>query len=957
LLILALVVSVLVAGFGPGASLALAAFTTSAGVSFSAVETQATGTITVATFTTDTPGDTFTAGINWGDGSPIDPGTVVSDGGGNFHVTAPTHTYAEDGSYTFTVTIIESGASPDTVTPTGTATVGEFSLSLQSLLTNQIHAIEGQSFTGTLATFTDSGSPDPGTDFTAVIDWGDGTTDITPLSGGPGSYNVVGSHVYADEGTYTFSVQAFENNQPNFNVQVTNTATITEGDSLTAIGKTITIPAGQPFSGTVATFADTYPGATASDFTATINWGDATTSAGTITGSAGGPFTVSGSHTYAAPGQYTVTVTLTDDAPGTATATAVTTINAAAPPTLVKSFGAASIPVGGSTTLNFVLANPNDFATLTGVDFTDTLPAGLAIANPNGVNVTCSGGSGVVVLAPAAGNTITVSNGTLGPSGACSIAVNVTGVAPGTQNNTTGPVASNGGTGNPATASITVIAAPVAAKSFTPPVIPLLGTSTLTITITNPNPTTALVGVGFTDALPAGLVVSTPNGLNSTCGGTPFAASNSGVVSLAGGTVAGGASCTYSVNVTGISLGIDNNSVQVTSTNGGNSNTASATITVAQPPALVKSFGAATIPVGGSTSLTFTITNPNPTITLHGIGFMDTLPAGLVISTPNGLTGSCGGGTITATAGTSTVTLSGATLAASASCTFSVNVNGVTAGVQANTTSAVTSTEAGNGNTATASITVLAAPVIAKSFGAAAIAPGGTTSLTFSISNPNSTVALTGVAFTDTLPSGLVVSTPNSLTGSCGGGTITATAGSGTISLAGATLPPSGNCTFSLNVTSTGSTGLLSNSVQITSANGGTGNTSTTAITVAHPARIVKGFAVGAVAVRSPVKLTFQITNPNTFALTGAGFTDIMPLGLLVATPNRLAGSCGGGTITATANTNVISLTGATLAANSTCTFSVYVIGTSFGWKHNITSPVTAANAPAGNVAVATILI
>jgi hypothetical protein len=70
-----------------------------------------------------------------------------------------------------------------------------------------------------------------------------------------------------------------------------------------------------------------------------------------------------------------------------------------------------------------------------------------------------------------------------------------------------------------------------------------------------------------------------------------------------------------------------------------------------------------------------------------------------------------------------------------------------------------------------------------------------------------------------------------------------------------------------------------------------------------------------------------------------------------------LAGSCGGGTITATANTNVISLTGATLAANSTCTFSVYVIGTSFGWKHNITSPVTAANAPAGNVAVATILI
>jgi hypothetical protein len=32
-------------------------------------------------------------------------------------------------------------------------------------------------------------------------------------------------------------------------------------------------------------------------------------------------------------------------------------------------------------------------------------------------------------------------------------------------------------------------------------------------------------------------------------------------------------------------------------------------------------------------------------------------------------------------------------------------------------------------------------------------------------------------------------------------------------------------------------------------------------------------------------------------------------------------------------------------------------MGTSFGWKHNVTSPVTAANAPNGNVALATILI
>ena len=49
----------------------------------------------------------------------------------------------------------------------------------------------------------------------------------------------------------------------------------------------------------------------------------------------------------------------------------------------------------------------------------------------------------------------------------------------------------------------------------------------------------------------------------------------------------------------------------------------------------------------------------------------------------------------------------------------------------------------------TASLTVVAPPVIAKSFTANPIFTGNSTALIFSISNPNSTIALTRVSFTD----------------------------------------------------------------------------------------------------------------------------------------------------------------------------------------------------------------
>ena len=124
------------------------------------------------------------------------------------------------------------------------------------------------------------------------------------------------------------------------------------------------------------------------------------------------------------------------------------------------------------------------------------------------------------------------------------------------------------------------------------------------------------------------------------------------------------------------------------------------------PPTISKAFGAASVVLNGTTSLTFNLSNPNVSASLSGVGFTDALPAGQIVATPNGLTGSCGNGTITASAGSGSVALSGATLGANSSCSFSVTVTGTASGTQKNTTGAVTSNEGGSGGTASANLIV-----------------------------------------------------------------------------------------------------------------------------------------------------------------------------------------------------------------------------------------------------------
>ncbi len=497
---------------------------------------------------------------------------------------------------------------------------------------------------------------------------------------------------------------------------------------------------------------------------------------------------------------------------------------------------------------------------------------------------------------------------------------------------------------------------PTISKAFGPTSIPVGGTTSLTLTIKNPNAST-LSGVAFTDTFPAGLRTASPSNLTSNCGGVTVA--TSGSVSLSGGSLAANGSCAIGVNVTGISPGIEANTTgAITSTESGPgfpSNTA--TVIVEAPPSIATQFGATTVALNGTTSMTFTITNPsgNPTA-LTGTGFSDTLPSGLVVATPDGLAGSCDGGAITATAGSSSVSLSGASLAIGDSCQFSVNVTGLAGGTHTNTTSNVTSTNGGTGNNSQANLTVVSPPTIVKSFGSASAPLNGTTSLSFAIVNSNPSTALSGIAFTDTLPAGLVVAPSPHLSNVCGG-TATAVAGAATVSLAGGTLAASGSCTVTVAVEGT-TAGTKSNSVQVSSTEGGTGNTSKASLSVVAPPVITKAFAGATVSLNGTTSLRFTITNPasNTVSLTGVAFSDTLPPGLVVSTPNGLSGSCGG-TVSAPAGSSSISLSGGAIPVNSSCSFAVNVAAKTAGLKSNSTGAVSSDNGGSGNAAAATLAV
>jgi uncharacterized repeat protein (TIGR01451 family) len=197
----------------------------------------------------------------------------------------------------------------------------------------------------------------------------------------------------------------------------------------------------------------------------------------------------------------------------------VTGAAAQSPPTIAKAFSSATVGLNQSVTLTFTITNPNPATDLTGVSFSDDMPAGLLIANPDSLGGDCD--TSVVTLSS---TNISLNGATLLANTSCSLSIDVLATAAGDQVNTTGAITSvEGGTGGTATATVTVVVPDLTVAMSHPGNFfrPEMG-ATYTITVSNSGAadTSALITVNFN--LPSGITASALGGPNWNCALTPL---------------------------------------------------------------------------------------------------------------------------------------------------------------------------------------------------------------------------------------------------------------------------------------------------------------------------------------------------------------------------------------------------------------------------------------------------
>ena len=284
---------------------------------------------TVATFEDANPfelADDVSATIDWGDGSSQEPDTspgMISQPGGpgsTFNVLG-SHAYTFTGTYTITVTIVTAGGTTATITSTATITDAP----LTGAISHIPSLVAGSTFSGQVATLTDGNPLGTESDFIVPITWGDGHTSIGTLTAlGDGKFSISSENQYETPGTYSFIVKVVDIGGSN--LTLSGTVTVLDAPIVPVTGTSLSTTEGSTFSGMVASFNNS-PTASASSFSAVINWGDGNTTTGQIVSLGQGLFGVNGTNIYKQHGSYPVSVSIQDEFGSSATVDVTANVN------------------------------------------------------------------------------------------------------------------------------------------------------------------------------------------------------------------------------------------------------------------------------------------------------------------------------------------------------------------------------------------------------------------------------------------------------------------------------------------------------------------------------------------------------------------------------------------------------------------------------------------------------
>ena len=481
-------------------------------------------------------------------------------------------------------------------------------------------------------------------------------------------------------------------------------------------------------------------------------------------------------------------------------------------------------------------------------------------------------------------------------------------------------------------------------KSFSSNTIGPGSVSTLQYTINNLD-SVPVQDLAFVDVLPAGMAIATPASAGTTCFDAVITASNGGdTIVFSNGRLGAGQSCTISVNVVGSTIGVLTSTSGDLTSNAGNSGSATADLTVTSDrPGFSKSFSPNNLTIGGTSTLLFTIDNSQNTSDLFVISFSDSFPNGMVVATPANAQTDCSSTTLTATSGSSVVSLSSffigrAVLSAGATCTVSVDVTTATAGTFDNITGDLTASTGGASFSAGKASDALTVdfPFLVKEYIDDPVAPGGTVTLEYTITNFDRAEAAANLSFTDnldTVVSGLVA-TGLPLSNPCGSGS--SLSGTSTLTFTGGSLSPEESCTFqvTLQVPANAPTGTFSNSTSTLSGEFGGRSESKAAASAeliidAAPV-LTKSFTDDPIVAGGSVTVEYSVTNASSsLGISDIAFTDEFDVFLSGITPVGVPASnvCGEGSLffVQTLNTGqrILVLSGGNLAPSASCTFSV----------------------------------